>query len=39
MILNIVDGNNSILGAVYVYENNENGELTVQHTYHIRALE
>ena len=39
MILNIVDGNNSILGAVYVYENNENGELTVQDTYHIRALE
>ena len=39
MILKIVDENNSTIGAVQVYENNENGELCVQDTYHIRALE
>ena len=40
MILKIVDSsNNSTIGAVYVYENNENGELTVQDTYHLKTVE
>lgn len=39
MILKIMDENNGTIGAVQVYENNENGELTVQDTHHIRALE
>ena len=39
MILKVVDENNGTIGAVQVYENNENGELTVQDTHHIRALE
>ena len=39
MILKIVDENNSTIGAVQVYENNENGDLTVHDTHHIRALE
>lgn len=39
MILKIVDENNGTIGAIEVYENNENGELKVQDTHHIRALE
>lgn len=39
MILKIFDKNNGVIGAIHVYENNENGELTVQDTHHIRALE
>ena len=39
MILKIFDKNNGTIGAVHVYENNENGELCVQDTYHIRTLE
>ena len=38
MILKIVDVNNSTIGAVQVYENNENGELCVQDTYHIKGV-
>ena len=38
MILKVVDENNSIIGAVQVYENNENGELDVQDTYHIKKV-
>ena len=38
MILKIVDVNNSTIGAVQVYENNENGELCVQDTYHIKDV-
>ena len=39
MILKVLDENNGTIGAVQVYENNANGELTVQDIYHIRALE
>lgn len=39
MILKISDEKNGTIGAVQVYENNENGELTVQDTYHINALD
>ncbi|MBR2557959.1 MAG: hypothetical protein IKE95_06315 [Methanobrevibacter sp.] len=38
MILRIFDKNNGTIGAVHVYENNENGELCVQDTYHIKNV-
>lgn len=38
MILKVLDENNSTIGAVQVYENNENGELCVQDTYHIKDV-
>lgn len=38
MILKIVDENNSTIGAVNVYENDENGKICVQDTYHINAI-
>ena len=38
MILKIIDENNGAIGAVQVYENNENGELTVHDTYHIKDV-
>ena len=38
MILKIVDENNGTIGAVQLYENNENGELSVQDTYHIKEV-
>ena len=38
MILKIVDKNNSTIAAVHVYENDENGELCVQDTYHIKEV-
>ena len=39
MILKIVDQENITIGGVQVYENNADGKLTVQDTYHISALE
>ena len=39
MILKIVDGNNSTIGAVQVYENSFDGTTIVQDTFHIKALE
>ena len=38
MILKIVDNEKTTIGGVQVYENNENGELIVQDTYHIEAI-
>lgn len=38
MILKVLDENKCTIGAVKVYENNENGELSVQDTYHIKAI-
>lgn len=38
MILKIVDSNDGTIGAVQVYENNENGEISVQDTYHIKDV-
>ena len=38
MILKVVDENDSTIGAVHVYENNENGELSVHDTYHIKDI-
>lgn len=39
MILKIIDGNYGVIGAVQVYENNENGEVAVMDTYHVNAAE
>ena len=39
MILKVVDENNGTIGAVYVYENNENGELSIMDTFHVDAKE
>lgn len=41
MILKIVDANGTVLGAVNVYENNYNGEVSVNDTYHcdVEAVE
>ena len=39
MILRISDENNGTIGAVYVYENNENGELSIMDTFHVDAKE
>ena len=38
MILKLVDENKCTIGAVKVYENDENGEVCVQDTYHINAI-
>ena len=38
MILKIVDQENITIGGVQVYENNADGKLTVQDTYHIVAI-
>ena len=37
MILKIVDANGTVLGAVNVYENNYNGEVSVNDTFHCEA--
>ena len=37
MILKIVDANGTVLGAVNVYENNYNGEVSVNDTFHCNA--
>ena len=37
MILKIVDANGAVLGAVNVYENNYNGEVSVNDTFHCNA--
>ena len=39
MILKICDENNGTIGAIHVYENNENGKVSVQDTHHIKAVE
>lgn len=39
MILKISDENNSTIAAVHVYENNENGELSIMDTFHVDAKE
>ena len=39
MILKVVDENNSTIGAVHVYENNFNGKIEVQDTYHVKVVE
>ena len=41
MILKIVDANGAVLGAVNVYENNYNGEVSVNDTFHcdVEAVE
>ncbi|WP_405283108.1 hypothetical protein [Methanobrevibacter sp.] len=39
MILKIVDANCTVLGAVNVYENNENGNVSIMDTYHVNAEE
>ena len=38
MILKIVDKDGNVAGGVYVYENNENGEVFVQDTYHVDVV-
>lgn len=38
MILRIVDVNNGTIGAIQVYENSEDGEISVQDTYHIKDV-
>ena len=38
MILKIVDKDGNVAGGVYVYENNENGEVFVQDTYHVDVI-
>ena len=38
MILKIVDSNGTVLGAVNVYENNYNGEVCVNDTFHCDAV-
>ncbi len=37
MILKIVDAKGTVLGAVNVYENNYNGEVSVNDTFHCKA--
>ena len=39
MILKIVDENNGAIGAVQVYENNENGKVSIMDTFHADAAE
>jgi len=39
MILRIVDENNSAIGAIHVYENNYNGEVSIIDTFHCKAVE
>lgn len=39
MILKILDQNGNVAGGVYVYENNENGEVFVQDTYHVDVID
>lgn len=39
MILKVVDENNSAIGAIHVYENNYNGEVSVIDTFHVAAEE
>lgn len=39
MILKIVDANGTVLGAVDVYKNNYNGEVSVNDTFHCKAVE
>lgn len=38
MILKILDANGTVLGAVNVYENNYNGEVSVNDTFHCEAV-
>lgn len=37
MILKIVDAKGTVLGAVEIYENNYNGEVSVNDTFHCKA--
>ena len=39
MILKILDANGTVLGAVNVYENNYNGEVSIIDTFHCKAVE
>ena len=38
MIVKILDQNGHVAGGVYVYENNENGEVFIQDTYHVDVI-
>ena len=39
MIVRILDKNGHVAGGVHVYENNFDGEVTVQDTYHVEIIE
>lgn len=39
MIVRILDKNGHVAGGVHVYENNFDGEVTVQNTYHVEVIE
>ena len=39
MILKIISENGTVLGAVNVHENNENGDVSVIDTFHCEAVE
>ena len=38
MIVKILDQNGHVAGGIYVYENNENGEVFIQDTYHVDVV-